>query len=163
MWFADPSTLDPVGIDFSIGDLFSEWIFSPQDCVDFFDKPTILRILMNIGMATNAGSGGTGAALWSWGIINATAGDFSGTPPIYDPRAQGYFDWLATGNLAVIGAPGTAHPVTFYGMNQTGPLIDIRSRRIIEPGEGLLFCAASEVTSDSAVKTYMQGRVLLAH
>jgi len=155
-----PTTPTEAGpISLAAGSYFADWIVTPNAAIDQFDEPTVLRLIFNYIAPYNGFAAG-GYNQIHMGIIVTRDTDSAGGTPLYDPIYQGFWDWLWTFN-AMAGAPsGAAAASTAQFSN--GLYFDIKSRRKIEPGEGLLFVATNP-NSGAASQLQLSGRVLLAH
>lgn len=169
-WYHRPAILSP-------GAVQNAWLITPSDAHNQFDEPTIIRLLIrswSIAAPPNAGAGDYDISFWQGLLVTRgeadTAGSMDGTPEITAER--GDFDWLWWDSVhfhrwwTAIGTP------VGYAMNNKpadfgpyGGVVDLRTKRRIPQGYGLLYCwATSPGPLDgigAAVRTYTTGRCLL--
>jgi len=141
--------------------LFSAWILSPQTALDLMDEPTVIRMIFQaFGAFDNVVA--QAATMVHMGIIVTRAVDLAGNTPVIDPLEDGFQDWLWRWNDMYVA------PTSFAGnavsrVSDYAALIDVRSKRKIRPGEGLLFVAWNNANSGGAYNFIAEGSFLTAH
>jgi len=158
-YIGTPST--PHSVTMPAGTDASLWIIPPGDVLSLFDEPTILRMIISLTFGTEGLNGGNSMSL-AFGIITARGIDEIGTPPVYNALQQGYWDWLWTYYPQVTTNNGGGISGT-YGSTEPASVQDVRSKRKVKPGEGILFSFANNNGSDADAAMQVQGRILLAH
>jgi len=157
----EPDTSEVQAATLAPGSLVSSFILSPQDALNAFDEPTVLRILVQVTPAFEA-IGTNGLTVVSFGIIvadEAAVPAIGGATP--DPLLNSDHDWLWRKDWAYV-APDTGAP-DLYRYTFQEQWDDARAKRRIEAGQGLMFVATSNVASNANTRFWASGRVLLGH
>ncbi len=110
------------------------WILDPPSCIDDFDSPTVIRLLVAVTVF-NA-SAAAAPEYGAFGIYVASGDeDDIGIPSIiWDPVTDQRSDWMYRWNVA---RPAGA-PASQQGNGSADILIDVRTKRKIPRGAGLL-------------------------
>jgi len=118
----------------------SNWLLSPQDALDFYDEPTVMRMIFQWNTVVGEDSGSNNAEEWYvlciMGIWVTRADEETGDPPFInlEDTTHDYLFWHA-------GQFGH-QPNDVFRFNNSGStatLFDIKARRKIPEGYGLAF------------------------
>lgn len=139
------------------------WILSPNDAQEFFDRPTLVRLLFRITCITNLGSESFnqtwntvarfGIILWrsdEASIDNIDSNDYTHDWIWYDQIILYHFVDEVTGISAL---PAQSGP--FQGV------IDVRSKRKIPDGYGIAMVLTNDESSDTGIHVASAGRLLV--
>lgn len=160
------ATGDPSNMVLPPGTMSESWILTPDDAIAEFDEPTIMRLLVNFSVTFNPALADGGAQLVSAGIRVAT--DLTaalGTPKT--PYTQPWLDWIWTSMVGWNDFPSASslagQPNGYVWM--PGKAYDeVKTRRRLEAGEGLLAVVRNEFLEDGGyASASFSGRYLLAH
>lgn len=151
----------------------SNWLLDPDTCSNYYDEPTLVRLLIRTWAYAVPPSASTSfeTHLWSGiivarGVTPATGGILA--VPAIDAR-RGDYDWLwwqsvhfsrLTSPFGVV--PGIGELPASFG--PYGGVIDIKTKRRIPQGHGLLYynyVPNSPDFANASVAGYTSGRMLL--
>jgi len=167
-------TIDSVTNEFDTisllpGRTFAAWILDPLLALGDFDEPTLLRTRIAMTAAFENPGQNDSEGLWA-GIRLASAdaaslGTFvtSSYAPVGNPYDGGYMDWVwhstwaLTAPNAAAGAPAVG---SYLQQNQWD---DVKTKRRIESGNGLIFMATTPPSNQGQVNFTMVGRQLVGH
>jgi hypothetical protein len=143
------------------GDLVSSWILDPDVLEVQYDVVTVLRNLIVTAVSFEPAAATLQYALLCQGLIVATEGMDLTTPP--SPYYDQDYDWLWIANCQSDSFPiaGTGQSVLSGARNSD--YFDIRSKRKIPNGHGLLYVAHLAPGSTLESSHRVDGRLLLAH
>lgn len=157
-------------INLNSGAFFHTWILSPNDAADFYDEPTVARILLatNVSVDIATASVSLNYAASVFASIQVVKDDDPSTPPFINQLDSTkdylwYREWFLYHDAnKLIAFPSVA--------SVSGPQqgqYDIRSKRKIPEGYGLSFQCWNNATTIGAfwnpvgITTFFTGRFLM--
>lgn len=169
----DPTTLEHRAFTLSPGGRSDGWLIAPSTARDEYDEPTVIRLLFRhwaIAAMPNIALGDFEASFWSGLIV--TRGNPEDTVPLID-TSDGGLDWLywnSTHFTSFFTSLGVATrrsiDVLPADFGPYGGVIDIRTKRRIPGGYGLLYTNVAAPAPDNfgcSVVGYTSGRLLLVN
>jgi len=152
--FGEPGriVLDP-------GDAFIEWLLDPDDALTFYDEPTIIRMLISDQCHAVAPNSAASISCSLYVGICVGKSDIA-TPPNINPEfaSTDFMYW----NQWMMFNGGTTDGFINVGPTRNGgDTIDLKSKRKLEAGNGLLITARCPVNNSHPVVWAWNARILL--
>jgi len=150
---------EPGRILFSANTSFTEWALDPDDVIELYDEPTIIRLLISDQCHPVAPNAAASIACSLYvGIMTSKDDSF---PPGIMFADDATNDWLYWSHWMMFNG-GTSDGFINAGPTRNGgDTIDIRSKRKLETGEGLLVCAYAAANNSHTVVWALNARCLL--
>jgi len=148
------------------GDFISSWILDPNDAIEFYDEPTLVRLLLRLTgvIAIPAANSANAWEAHVFAGIMTYKYDSLPTPYInVDDPTKDWIWWSSLGFYHGANEYGTIFSMPAEGGPQIGAY-DIRAKRKIPEGHGLLMVITNFDTGlaeASPIRFYIGGRYLL--